>query len=158
MRQLGLTPGRFAAAQIRRGDKIAVQIKQGQPWIEGEEATPQRVAGLLEQHSPDTREVFLITDDFAAVGELQAALPRRRVASLCPEDEGGHDQDSFNARGLEARAEGVRRLLVECLIAAVSDAYVGGYKSNISTFVANIHRDPGRCMSTDSRKTPLLWQ
>ena len=158
MSRLGLAAGRFAAVQIRRGDKIAVQIKQGQPWIEGEVAAPEAVARLLEQYSPDTREVFLVTDDFAAVGELQAALPRRRVTSLCPEDQIGHDQTMFNAGGAEARNEGVRRLLVECLIAAVSDAFVGGYKSNISTFVANIHHDCRRCVSLDSRQTPLLWQ
>lgn len=154
MARLRLAPGQYAAVHLRRGDKVASRIKNGRPWSEGENTPLAHIARMLDELSPASRDVFLLTDDFAAAGELQAACPGRRVHTLCPPDESGHDQERFNAAPVEARAATVRRLVVECLIAASSDAFVGGYKSNVAKFVASIHADPGRCASTDALTAP----
>jgi len=154
MRQLQLRPGRFAAVHLRRGDKVAQRIKNGRPWSEGEKAPPEQIARLLEALSPSTREVLVLTDDFAAVGELEAACPGRRVVSLCPPGEAGHDQETFNAAPLGIRTATVRRLVAESVIAAQSDAFAGGFKSNVAKFIASIHADPRRCASTDALAAP----
>ena len=156
MKRLGLTPGRFAAVHLRRGDKVAVRIKNGRSWSEGENTPPWRIAAILDRLSPSTRDVLVLTDDFATVGELQDACPRRRIVTLCPPAAAGHEQDAFNNSPRDEKSEIVRRLVVECVIAAQSDAFAGGYKSNVGKFIASIHLDPARCVSTDSVTDPWL--
>ena len=156
MDRLGLAPGRFAAVHLRRGDKVTVRIKNGRPWSEGENTPPWRIAEILDQLSPSTRDVLVLTDDFAAVGELQDACPQRRVVTLCPPAAAGHEQVAFNNSTPDEKSEIVGRLVAECVIAARSDAFAGGYKSNVGKFISSIHLDPARCVSTDSLTDPWL--
>ena len=154
MAELGLEPGQFAAVQLRRGDKVRATIKIGRLWSGSENSSTARIAEILDELCPPARDVFVLTDDFAAVSDLQTACRDRRVVTLCPPDADGHDQAMDVADATEATAESVRRLLVDCLIAARSDAFAGGFKSNVAKFVTSIHIDPARCVSTDSQATP----
>ncbi len=150
----GLHDKQFSAVHIRRGDKIAVQYRRGRPWSEGEDTSAAHCADMVHRWAPGMRDVFVLTDDYRAVQDFRAAAPGFRVVTLCPPHATGHDQSTFNAGRPEEKWATIRRLLVEANIASRSQFFAGGFKSNIPKFIASVHFDPSRCVSTDSKITP----
>ena len=161
MRRMRLRPGAFAALHVRRGDKIEGDPGHtdaaGNVVIEGE-ATPMAVClELILAAAPTTDTLFVLTDDYAAIRELRALAPRLRLVTLCPRTSTGYRNRDFLQRPLAARTAALRRVLAEVQIAAQSALFAGPYKSNLARYVANIHRDPARCVSVDALRkwTPL---
>ncbi len=141
---------------MRRGDKVQQRIKGSRAWSEGVDVPIARYVDLIRSLGPGTPDVFVLTDDHAAVDELADPRHGFRVVALCPSDSRGHDQPSFNLQTAEDRRAIIRRLVIETGIAARSGFFAGGYQSNVARYVATVHADPGRCVSVDAQKTP--WE
>ncbi len=151
MGRLSLEPGRFAAVHIRRGDKIHPRPGHA---VEGEDTPIDHVQQVLTSLAPELRDLFVLTDDIRAAQELERVCRENRVVSICPPDAVGHHQPQFNAAPPAEKAATALRLAMECVIATRSAAFAGGFKSNVARFVATVHANPARCVSTDSKLVP----
>jgi hypothetical protein len=160
---LGLQTREFAAIHVRRGDKI-----EGEDYID---ASGQRVHGnpegemtplstyldLIRQRAREVSTIFVMTDDYGAVEELRDLVPPQQVRTLCSKNASGYRNNQFYRMSRAKRIQSVEGLLAEVRIASQSALFLGPYKSNLSRFVTNIHRDPTRCVSVDAQLewTPL---
>jgi hypothetical protein len=158
--KLNLQPRKFGAIHIRRGDKIEGEgyvNASGQLVIEGESTPISTYLDLVRKWTPSINALFVVTDDYAAMGELRSLAPKLRFVTLCPEESAGYRNREFLKRSLEDRTKGLDRLLTEVQVASQSAFFVGPFKSNLSRFVANVHWNPERCISVDKWRqwTPL---
>jgi hypothetical protein len=142
----------FAALHIRRGDKIEGPAFPGQAEAveaEGEAIPPERYVELVAAKAPRIKTLFVLTDDFSAVEDLRAVASGYRIVTLAEPAERGYRQPSFDLLPLETKRRQIRRLLVETEVAARSQIFVGGFKSNVARYVALTHDRPRNCFSVD---------
>lgn len=145
-------PGSYASIHVRRGDKIL--DAQGFP-AEGEDIAVKAYLAELRNKAPDLRDVFVMTDDYTSVEQLRDLAPDYRFDTLCTPEERGYDQATFSARTPSEKAAHLERLVMETQIAAGSDLFLGGFKSNVGRFITLIHKQPDRCFSMDAQKVWL---
>lgn len=146
-------PEPFAALHIRRGDKI-----EGPPpseglsetmEAEGEAIPPERYVELAAARAPGVKTLFVLTDDFSAVEDLRAVASGYHIVTLAEPAERGYRQPSFDLLPLEAKRRQIQRLLVETKVAARSQVFIGGFKSNVARYIALTHDRPQACFSVD---------
>jgi hypothetical protein len=142
----------FAAFHIRRGDKVGGYVVNGQVIREGDDIACSAYVDLLNRRAPAVRSIFVMTDDYRCVEEVRSAAPGRTVHSFCLPSERGYQQDEFSAFDLGRKSASLKRLVAETEIAAESDLFIGGFKSNVARFVTLWHRAPRRCVSIDGQK------
>jgi hypothetical protein len=122
----------FSAVHIRRGDKT---LEASTTSIE------EYVKHISQPGLP--RRVFVLTDDFSVLGELETAAPEFTFVSLCLPKQRGHEQGAFNAGLGPARYEETLRLIAELTIARQAERFFGTGTSNISRVLAllrGLHR------------------
>lgn len=136
--------GQYAAFHIRRGDKLI---------SEGENTPPLKYIKLMNKWNDKCKNVFVMTDDFSSVEELRNIAPEYSFQTLCDPAERGYDQVTFSARTPLEKKASLQRLLSESQMAARSDLFLGGFKSNVGRFITLLHSRPDRCVSVDSQTT-----
>lgn len=134
----------FAAFHIRRGDKLDTR--------EGDHVAASAYVDLLNRKAPEVRSIFVMTDDYRCVEEIQTASPERTVKSFCLPSERGYQQGEFSAMDVERKRASRKQLIAETQIAAASYLFIGGFKSNVARFVTLWHNQPARCFSIDGKK------
>lgn len=148
-----LLQGDFATLQIRRGDKLDKRINQfGELAPEGDDVPVVRFLEAVGERSPDIGTIMVMTDDYTVIEEIEAHGTSYRIATLCTPDQRGHRTAEFKRLNLEERQRRLKDLLIEAEIAARSALFVGGYRSNVARYIANVHRNPAACMSVDSSR------
>jgi hypothetical protein len=153
---LGLEPGAFCAAHVRRGDKTEGHIKpNGRHFAEGEAVPFKTYVDALSELAPQVRRIFCLTDDFREVAKAREDYPELQILTLCTPGETGFYQQRHRKLHWSERLAAVRRLIAEVLIAKQSQAFAGLYRSNVSLMVAAVHPNPKLCVSVDSRK---IWR
>ncbi len=153
-RRLGLDRTPFCAMHIRRGDKTEGYLrKSGVLGFEGERAPVSAYVEEMRQIAPELSTVLMLTDDHRPFAEAAAAYPDLGFVTLARPEAAGYFQDAFSGLPFEEKARAAERLVVEVLLAARSQAFVGAFRSNVSMMIAQIHPDPLACWSVDSVKT-----
>jgi len=107
---------------------------------------------LIRQHAREVSTIFVMTDDYSAVEELRDLVPALQVRTLCSKNASGYRNDQFYRLSYAKRTRSLEDLLTEVRIASQSALFLGPYKSNLSLFVMNVHRDPTRCVSVDGQR------
>ncbi|HEY9773132.1 MAG TPA: hypothetical protein V6C81_04920 [Planktothrix sp.] len=150
---------RFAAFQIRRGDKTEGYWVRSQnhsniymsPKLmkEGQEIPTISYLNSLIAEMPELKHVFVMTDDYTTVEQLRAEAPQIHFETLNTPADRGYRQKAFDRLSLREKLRSIRQLVSETQIAASSCFFLGGYKSNVARFITLQHQDPGRCYSVD---------
>lgn len=144
----------YAAIHIRRGDKVKGYIlpRSGNLIVEGEDVLLSDYLSTIHRQAPHLRSLFVMTDDYQVVNELQDMNPSLNIFTFCEEVDQGYTQDEFNGLGSQSKTMAIRKLISEVNIACNSQIFVGCYKSNVSRYVALTHKHPKHCYSADSQK------
>lgn len=141
----------FAAIHVRRGDKTAgYQTGDGRLIVEGE-ATPVDVYfDIIDKAPVNIRDIFLMTDDYAVVREIQERFAfRYAISTLSSELEDGYTNKGFRRKSPSEKRDALRRLILETSIAERAALFIGGTKSNVPRFIAPILQS-GRYVGVDS--------
>lgn len=146
--------GPFAAVHIRRGDKTeGYTDTQERLIVEGDHISPRGYIGRLRVEAPEIKSIFVMTDDYRMVEELEQAGPDYSIHTLCRPEQAGYRQPEFSSLDQARKTDEIRRLIAEVHIAASSSIFLGGFKSNVARFVPLWHSKPERCLSVDSWKS-----
>lgn len=148
-----LLPGPYAAVHIRRGDKLLGTLVNGS-WTrpEGENIPVEAYVEVLRQRAPSVKSVWVMTDDFAAIGELRKLAPDLTFDTLCPPTDTGYHQSIFSSRSAGEKLAERKRLIAETEIAIRSELFVGCFLSNVDRFIVLRHHDPKACYSLDRQQ------
>jgi hypothetical protein len=141
----------YAAFHVRRGDKIQTfQNRLGEPVVEGEYIDASSYLTRLREVNSSLQTIFVMTDDYSIVNELSELDPTIRIKTLCPPSQNGYFQHIHTRLPREKKVAEVQQLILEAEIASQSKAFIGCYKSNVSRYIAMMHRDINSCSSVDS--------
>ena len=103
-------------------------------------------------YAPEIKSIFVMTDDYRVIDDFRKVGRDYSIHTLCRREETGYSQLEFSSLDPVRKTDQIRRLIAETQIAASSDVFLGGYKSNVARFVPLWHASPERCLSIDSRK------
>ena len=130
-------PERYVAMHIRRGDKT----------LEAPHTALDRYMNVLQKHS-DCRDIFVATDDYTVIQQLEEQYPDYHFFTLCPPQHRGYDQRTFDAvRGKEKDTEMIS-LFADVEILSKAECFVGTLTSNIGMFLY-LYMPEGRCIGVD---------
>ena len=146
----------YAAFHIRRGDKVHGNIRcskdsdtstevctLGNPSLSEADIVQgsKYVEQLKKLPAAGIKQLFVATDDAAAVLEVQAAAPHLQVLSMpksetkVPKDHAGYQQRSYNSLSSVEKFAEMVQLWAEIELLAEAKFFVGTFSSNIGRLV-----------------------
>lgn len=140
MDELELRPGHYSSVHVRRGDKI----------LEASRVETRNYLDCIEQYAPETKQLFVGSDDFGVVEEIRSLRPQWDVRSLVGPAKSGHDQAAFNRQSRQVIYEETLVLLTEVQIHTSAKLFAGSISSNVSRFIGLRRGDSGRTISMDA--------
>jgi hypothetical protein len=124
--QLGL-PAEYNAVHIRRGDKIA---EHDYKHLENYVKAINEDASTIPQGA-----LFVASDDFSVIKELQVLLPGVNILTFCDKKSAGYDQKQFGKLSLNERIRKLMDFLAELEILISSRNVFASSSSNVAIFV-----------------------
>lgn len=127
----------YVSVHIRRGDKV----------IESAHMDLCKYMDAIAKRT-NLRSVFVATDDYSVVEELQTMYPDWTFCTNTPKTNRGYDQRTFESQSAEYRKEELLTLFATIEIMAASELFVGTLSSNIGMYM--YWRMPiGKCVGVD---------
>lgn len=120
-------PVDYVAMQIRRGDKIT-------EWS----LLPIDEYFNKAEEVSDIREVFVLTDDYSVIKEIELNFSCWRAFTLTSITETGYVNEEFNRLSNEERYNRLVKLFTSVDIIISSSLYIGNYTTNLALFVGMI--------------------
>lgn len=117
------------SVHIRAGDKITEQ---------SELLTVPFCIEQIESTKPDVRNVFVLTDDYTNIEELQSLRPAWNIMTLTGPEERGYWNSEFFAMPWEQRRENLITFFAIVEICVESDFHFGCAHSNISHIIRSL--------------------
>jgi hypothetical protein len=124
-------PRPIYSVHIRSGDKITEQ---------SELLTVPFCIEQIESSKPDVKNLFVLTDDYTNIEELQRLRPAWNILTLTSPEERGYWNDQFFAMPWEQRRENLILFFAIVEICVESDFHFGCEHSNISHVIRAIRR------------------
>jgi hypothetical protein len=124
--QLAL-PAEYDAVHIRRGDKINEHdYKHVKNYVKSIEKKRSEIF---------TSTLFVASDDFAVIKELETLLPGINILTFCAENSAGYDQKQFTKLSLNERLKHLKDFIAELEILMSSRNVFASSTSNVGIFV-----------------------
>ena len=130
-----------------------VQIRGGDKATEAELVDGARIVEML--HPEDGSCVFVLTDDYRLMRELQAGWPRVRFVTLCQPVEQGYFHGAFCMRPAKERREALVRLLASVDLLLGCRKFVGSITTGPSVFVMMLRAEEPLVQAVDCPKGSL---
>jgi hypothetical protein len=131
-------PERYAAIQIRGGDKI-------------QETEPISIADSMRilKEATDLKDVFVLTDDFLLLSQLKNNFPNYNFLSLCGESEHGYFMYKMRELSKEENYEQHIKLLASMEIIRNAEVAVMPIKANPGLFM-RMFPGKAKCVALES--------
>lgn len=120
-------PSLYVAMQVRRGDKIKEN-----------ELSPLKSHIDMVDKLSDVKELFVLTDDYTVISELNDKYPQWQVFTLTKADERGYNHQEFAARGALEKKNDLIKLFSALEIIRMSELFVGTYTTNVGLFLGMV--------------------
>jgi hypothetical protein len=135
-------PDHYIGLHIRSGDKSQeAQLLDIREYIE----KAKTLSNL--------RSLFVLTDDYRIIHNLQQSYPEYDIYTLCGEDERGYFHDTFQKQTKEIIRRSHEKLFASIDILNKSQLFIGTFSSNPGMFLG-MRMPTGKCISLDISK----WQ
>lgn len=132
----------FLSCQIRAGDKyIECNLLPVETYVE-------KLADYLE-----IKDVFVLTDDYAVMRQLQARFPYWHWHTFCEEVENGYVHTEFKTRSKEMKRKQLLRFFASIEMIHLSDRFIGTITSNPSIF--SFFRHPEKTVFVERNADPF---
>ena len=136
----------FVSVHVRRGDKVAPKT-----W-EADAIPVEDYIAEIRRVAPETRRVFVATDDYSGLKAFQARCPSAwEVFSLCPKENRGYVHLDFGAERSDLKKQQMLLLFSDLHFLRNSERFIGTYSSNISRLMA-LFLGRERCHSLDKKE------
>lgn len=120
-------PAHYVGFQIRRGDK----------HLEADLLGTINYLEVAEKRT-NTRNAFVLTDDYTVIEELEANYPSWSFYTLCKPHERGYVHTDFISKTKQQVSEGILQLIISVEILRNSELFVGTFSANPSWFLGMI--------------------
>ena len=135
--RLGLINKHYDSIFIRRGDKLANEIKF---------SNASNYIQLLLIKNPNCNTIFLQTDDYNSFIELQEYIEKNnlqiKALTLCDKNMNGASHSNINQMSLNEKYEHTIEIITGVDILANSNICICDYDSNVSRFVKLFYKNP----------------
>lgn len=116
----------YIGFHIRRGDKEKeVDFIDLGKWC-----------SLAREIDPKIKKIFVASDDFRVIEEIQAKNPDWEVFSLCQTSRRGYVQKEFNSKSADMRKNDIISFLTDIEVLRKSDYFIGTFSSNVGRLMA----------------------
>jgi hypothetical protein len=122
-------------------DYVSVQIRGGDKITETDHLTNASETVELIRQSGDfdkIHDIFVFTDDYANIRELQVLCPSWNIYTLCREDETGYYFDDFNASNWASKKNDLIKLFAMVEICISSKKHYAYEKSCANNIIRNV--------------------
>lgn len=126
-------PQRYAACQVRGGDKITEVALVG----------PEKYVETLREVCPEVKDVFILTDDYRLYEQLSWAHPDYRFYTLCSRQETGYVNKQFTATAAEAKKQQMHRFLTSMELMRCATTFIGSITTGPSMFLLKVLHPAG---------------
>lgn len=136
-------PHLFDGVHIRGGDKaIETELING--------------TCMMQKLNPKNGScVFILTDDYRQVLELQNDYPNIRLLTLCQSEERGYAHKAFSLQSPQSRHEAIVRLIISADLLLASRSFVGSITTGPSVFIMKQRVDDPLVQAVDCLKEEL---
>lgn len=133
----------YISIHVRRGDKVAEKTKEAEAVV-----LARYVKHVTSTH-PDTKNIFIATDDYRVIKEIKEICPPCwRISTFCRPNATGYDQGRFNWEDENTKKQHMLDLFIDLHFLIESQFYIGTYSSNLSRLVA-LSKGKDKCHSLD---------
>lgn len=117
-------PASYVGFQVRRGDKnTEIDLSDTARYIE------------MAQERSAIRDVFVLTDDYSVIEELNSKYSDWNIHTLCQPSERGYAHGDFFSKSREEIHQGTLKLIANIEILRKSALFVGTFSANPSMFL-----------------------
>lgn len=117
-------PSNYVGVHLRSGDKATeAKISPVQSYID-----------YIKNITP-LKELFVLTDDYKNIKEIQQSFPEYKAYSFCQENEKGFSEGAYNKLDKEDKKKITIKLLTDTEVLYKSIAFVGTFSSNVGLFI-----------------------
>jgi hypothetical protein len=120
-----LLPDKYLSCHIRRGDKIT----------ESKLLPLSDYINIIKQYD-NIRDVFVLTDDYRVIQQLQNEYVQWKWHTLCQESEKGYSNSQFTKTNKSIKTNALLNLFASIEIIDKSTLFIGTKTSNPSTFMS----------------------
>lgn len=132
-------PTNYVGLHIRGGDKI----------IEAKTEPIEEYLKLAQKHN-QSRNYFVLTDDYSIIEELETKFNDCHFYTLCDKSEKGYYHNEFSNNNSEIKRKSIVKLLASMDILLRSDFFIGTYSSNPGMFMGMaLPESKIRCVDLD---------
>lgn len=136
-------PERYVGMHIRGGDK----------FVEHKLESIDKYFNLVKP-SVDTRNLYVLTDNYNVIRSIRSQYPEWQVWTLCQESESGYFHQDFVKQGEEFQKNQLMRLFASIDILSHSVQFIGTFTSNPGMYIGM--RNQEICTGVDYDEW-LIW-
>ena len=118
-----------------KGEYLAFHIRRGDKKSEAELIEVANYMDRVKKLNTETKNIFVMTDDYLVIEELQKDYSEYKFFTLCTENQQGYHQNDFNRTTYEKRKEAMLTLLADIEIAKQAEFFIGMSRSNLSILI-----------------------
>lgn len=128
-------------------DYIGLHIRGGDKWVEYKQMPISLYIKKAEKIC-ESRNAFVLTDDYRIISELKTTYPTWQFYTLCQTNEKGYYFNEFQRLETTEKKERHIRLFASMLLLEQACHFVGTYSSNPGMFLG-MHMPPEKCHGVD---------
>lgn len=114
-------------------DFISCQIRAGDKYVEYDLLSINIYIEYLKKY-PDIKNIFVLTDDYSVIMQLETAFPQWNWYTLCGDNEHGYVHAEFKQNSKIKRKEQLIKFFASIEIIHLSNVFLGTVTSNPSIF------------------------
>jgi len=130
-----------------------IHIRGGDKETETELIGGQQIMKML--NPKDNSTVFILTDDYRHIQNLQANYPYVQFLTLCQPEERGYHHKDFCKQSPENRKDAIVRLIISVDLQLKCHSFVGSITTGPSVFVMKLRVDDPLVQAVDCPKEDL---
>lgn len=132
---------------------VGMHIRGGDKFVEHKLESIDKYFNCVKA-SIETRNVYVLTDDYNVIRAICAQYPQWSVWTLCQESESGYFHQEFIKQGKAFQQDQLMKLFASVDILSGSEQFIGTYTSNPGMYIGM--RNPEICTGVDFDEW-LIW-
>ncbi len=113
---------------------VGVHLRSGDKATEAKISPVQNYIDYIKNIT-SLKELFVLTDDYKNMTEIQRSFPEYNTYSFCQENEKGFSEGAYNKLNKEDKKKITIKLLTDTEVLYKSTAFVGTFSSNVGLFI-----------------------
>ncbi|MGI4751466.1 MAG: hypothetical protein ACRYFB_12605 [Janthinobacterium lividum] len=113
---------------------VGVHLRSGDKSTEAKISPVQKYIDYIKNTTP-LKDLFVLTDDYKNIKEIQRSFSEYKVYSFCQENEKGFSEGAYNKLDKEDKKKITIKLLTDTEVLYKSATFIGTFSSNVGLFI-----------------------